>query len=76
MAVVELPNTRHTNSLVQGFIPTDWYPGAVVADSNYVYAANVKGLGSRAGQPATSLLANRLRSWAQRTESPSRTQTH
>ena len=52
VAVVELPNTQHTNSLVQGFVPTDWYPGALVADSNYVYVANVKGLGSRAGQPA------------------------
>ena len=38
----------------KGFVPTDWYPGAVVADSNYVYVANVKGLGSRAGQPATT----------------------
>ena len=54
VAVVELPNAQHTNSLVQGFFPTDWYPGAVVADSNYVYVANVKGLGSRAGQPATT----------------------
>ena len=54
VAVVELPNGQHTNSLVQGFVPTDWYPGAVVADSNYVYVANVKGLGSRAGQPATT----------------------
>jgi autotransporter-associated beta strand protein/YVTN family beta-propeller protein len=54
VAVVELPNIQHTNSLVQGFVPTDWYPGAVVVDSNYVYVANVKGLGSRAGQPATT----------------------
>ena len=54
VAVVELPNAQHTNSLLQGFVPTDWYPGAVVADNNYVYVANVKGLGSRAGQPATT----------------------
>ena len=54
LAVVELPNAQHTNSLVQGFVPTDWYPGAVVADSNYVYVANVKGLGSRSGQPANT----------------------
>jgi autotransporter-associated beta strand protein/YVTN family beta-propeller protein len=54
IAVVELPNAQHTNSLVQGFFPTDWYPGAVVADSNYVYVANVKGLGSRASQPAAA----------------------
>ena len=54
VAQVELPNAQHTNSLVQGFIPTDWYPGAVVVDSNYLYVANVKGLGSRFGQPATT----------------------
>jgi YVTN family beta-propeller protein len=54
VAIVELPNAQHTNSLLKGFIPTDWYPGAVAADSNYLYVANVKGLGSRAGQPATT----------------------
>ncbi len=54
LALVELPNAQHTNSLLRGFLPTDWYPGAVVADSNFVYVVNVKGLGSRLGQPATS----------------------
>jgi YVTN family beta-propeller protein len=54
VAWVELPNAQHTNSLVQGFLPTDWYPGAVVADSNYLYVANVKGLGTRFGQPVTT----------------------
>src|SRR4029079_3846630 len=38
-------------SIINGFVPTDWYPGAVAADSNYVYSVNVKGLGSRDGQP-------------------------
>jgi YVTN family beta-propeller protein len=52
VAVVQLPNARHTNSLVQGFFPTDWYPGAVVVDGSFAYVANVKGLGSRDGQPA------------------------
>ena len=47
IAVVELPNAQHTNSLVQGFIPTDWFPGGVVADSNHLFVANVKGRGSR-----------------------------
>src|SRR5207247_10402806 len=27
IAVLELPNVQHTNSVVTGFIPTDWYPG-------------------------------------------------
>ncbi|MEO6036466.1 MAG: immunoglobulin domain-containing protein, partial [Verrucomicrobiota bacterium] len=54
VAIVELPNAQHTNSLVQGFLPTDWYPGAVAADTNHLYVANVKGLGSRNGQPVTT----------------------
>ena len=54
VAVVELPNAQHTNSLLQGFFPTDWYPGAVVVDGAFAYVANVKGLGSRLGQPAAS----------------------
>jgi autotransporter-associated beta strand protein/YVTN family beta-propeller protein len=54
IAVVELPNAAHTNSLVLGFVPTDWYPGAVVVDANFLYLVNVKGLGTRAGQPATT----------------------
>ena len=54
VALVELPNRQHTNSLVRGFLPTDWYPGAVVTDSHYLYVANVKGLGSRAGQSVTT----------------------
>ncbi len=51
IAVVELPNARHTNSLVEGFIPTDWFPGGVVTDRNHVFVANVKGLGSRNAPP-------------------------
>ncbi|HOC57716.1 MAG TPA: autotransporter-associated beta strand repeat-containing protein [Verrucomicrobiota bacterium] len=53
VAVLELPNAQHTHSVVQGFIPTDWYPGAVVTDSNSIYVVNVKGLGTRYGQPNT-----------------------
>ncbi len=30
-----------------GFIPTAWYPGAVITDGNSLFVANVKGLGSR-----------------------------
>ncbi len=31
----------------EGFIPTAWYPGALVTDGKFLYVANVKGLGSR-----------------------------
>ena len=55
VAEVELPNSQHTNSVVQGFLPTDWYPGAVVADTNFVYVANVKGIGSDKGRPAWAI---------------------
>jgi len=51
VAVVELPNAPHANSRLRGFLPTDWYPGAVIADDHFIYVANVKGLGTRLGQP-------------------------
>ncbi len=54
IAVVSLASGLQTNSVITGFIPTDWYPGAVAADNNYIYAMNVKGLGTRAGEPQTS----------------------
>ena len=54
VAVVELPNAQHSNSLLLGVLPTDWYPGAVVADDQHLYVANVKGLGSRSGPPGNS----------------------
>ncbi len=46
VAVVELPNDQHANSVIQGFIPTDWYPGAVFADLYHLYVVNCKGMGS------------------------------
>jgi len=54
IAVIALPAGEQTNSVVQGFMPTDWYPGAVVTDGTCLYSANVKGLGSRSGQPAAT----------------------
>jgi autotransporter-associated beta strand protein/YVTN family beta-propeller protein len=54
IAVLELPNAQHTNTLLQGYLPCDWYPGTVVCDSNSIYVANVKGLGTRLGQPANT----------------------
>jgi YVTN family beta-propeller protein len=54
VAVVRLPHSRRSKSLLQGFFPTDWYPGAVVVDKSFAYVANVKGLGSRRGQPAAA----------------------
>jgi YVTN family beta-propeller protein len=54
VAVVQLPNAQHPNCLLQGFFPTDWYPGALVVDSAFAYVVNVKGLGSRSGQPAAA----------------------
>jgi DNA-binding beta-propeller fold protein YncE len=32
---------------LNGFVPTGWYPGAVVADAERLWVANVKGRGSR-----------------------------
>lgn len=56
VGIVELPNGQHTNSLILGFVPTDWYPSAVVADSSNLYVANIKGLGS--GSAVTTFLGS------------------
>ena len=44
--------SRRGRSRVEGFLPTDWFPGAVAADNEFAYVANVKGLGSRNGRLA------------------------
>ena len=36
-----------TKPKLEGFIPTAWYPGAVISDGNSLFVANIKGLGSR-----------------------------
>jgi hypothetical protein len=45
VAVVELGNP----SRMCGLIPVGWYPGAVTISGRRIFAANVKGVGSRAG---------------------------
>jgi DNA-binding beta-propeller fold protein YncE len=55
IAVISLAPNPQTNSVVQGFIPTDWYPGALAADSNYLYVVNVNGMGMNPANVQTSL---------------------
>ena len=45
LCVIQLDN----NNKILGFIPTGWYPGAVILDKNgdFIYIANTKGIGSR-----------------------------
>jgi YVTN family beta-propeller protein len=50
LAVVALRGDSRTNSVVTGFIPTGWFPGAVATDGKRLYIANVKGYGSRSGR--------------------------
>jgi DNA-binding beta-propeller fold protein YncE len=47
LAVVSLGDTMS----LRGFVPTGWYPGAVVADAERLWIANVKGKGSRTLKP-------------------------
>lgn len=47
VAVVSLAQKAGGQSRLDGFIPTAWFPGAVVNDGTHLYLANVKGLGSR-----------------------------
>jgi YVTN family beta-propeller protein len=50
VAVLAVGEGRTAPVLV-GFVPTGWYPGAVVADDGHVFVANVKGEGSRSRPP-------------------------
>ncbi len=45
IAIVDVVDVKRPR--IKGFVPTGWYPGAVVARSGSVYVANVKGVGSR-----------------------------
>ncbi len=54
LAVVALASPPQPASTVLGFLPTDWYPGAVATDGQRVFVANVKGLGSRGQPPNTT----------------------
>lgn len=47
VAVVSLAQTAGGESSIEGFIPTAWYPGGLIADGRHLYVANVKGIGSR-----------------------------
>jgi len=51
IAVIALAQAPGARSVVEGFIPTGWYPGGVVNDGRHLYVANVKGIGSRDLRP-------------------------
>ncbi len=48
---VAMISLRDGGSVVQGFIPAGWYPGAVATDGKRLYVANIKGVGSRTKDP-------------------------
>ena len=48
VAVVNLAD----NHKVEGYIPAGWFPGALALSDGQLYIANVKGVGSRTGDPA------------------------
>lgn len=51
VAVVTLRNGKQGRSAVRGFIPTAWYPGAVITDGSRLYVPSVKGFGARNSDP-------------------------
>lgn len=52
IAVVDLPAAAgpDAKSTIRGWIPTDWYPGALALRDGKLFIANIKGIGSRAGR--------------------------
>lgn len=55
---------------VAGWIPTGWYPGAVVAAGERVYVANIKGVGSRTARKDGAFNSRRHRGSVQAFEAP------
>ena len=51
LAVVTLSTGNGAHALVRGFIPCGWFPNAIATDKQRLYVANLKGVGSRAGDP-------------------------
>ena len=47
LAVVRLSPDGRQAAEIAGYIPTGWYPGAVLATSARLFVANIKGVGSR-----------------------------
>lgn len=47
VAVVSLRGPRGKESTIRGFIPTAWYPDAVLTDGENLYIANARGYGLR-----------------------------
>lgn len=53
IAVVDLASTdAASKSIIRGWIPTDWYPGALALADETLFVANIKGVGSRNPRPA------------------------
>jgi len=51
IAVVRLSDGGTRPERLAGFIPTGWYPGAILATDERLYVANIKGVGSRTPRP-------------------------
>lgn len=47
IALLETGPEAEAGEGIRGFVPTAWYPSAVIRDQDYLYVACVKGLGSR-----------------------------
>ena len=67
IAVVDL-NGSQPNA--EGFIPTGWYPAAVIAHQNELYIANLKGIGSRDPAKAGKWTTHDFQATIQKVEVP------
>jgi len=71
VASVKLEHEGASPGIIEGLIPTGWYPGAVVARGSQLFVANIKGIGSRTTDPKrTGFNSHRHRGTVQRVELP------
>jgi YVTN family beta-propeller protein len=72
LAVVRLGREGRA-STVEGFIPTDWFPGAIVCRGEHVFVACVHGDGSREPKTAGKWHSNQVRGSLARVHAPDET---
>jgi len=51
VGVIRLADRGARSAGIAGFVPTGWYPGALLATDTCLYVANIKGIGSRTKRP-------------------------
>lgn len=70
VAVLDIATGQASGSTITGWIPTGWYPGAVLATDRELFIANIKGVGSRTPREDGAFNSRRHRGTIQKVARP------